>query len=86
MQQLELLRAANMSRWWFLAYFVPLLNVVVVILWPFKIAKTRGKSAWVGLALLLPVINVFAFLYLAFSDGAPEKEQRVVDVMSLETA
>jgi hypothetical protein len=56
--------------------------------WCFKIAKARGNSAWVGLLLLLPVTGFFAFLYLAFSDGAPAKEEprRRVEVMSLETA
>ena len=68
-----MLRAAGMSGWWFLAYFVPLLNLVPLILWPLKIAKARGKSVWVGVLLLLPVINLFAFLYLAFSNGRPRR-------------
>jgi hypothetical protein len=50
-----------------------LLAVIAAITWCFKIAKARGKSAWVGLFLLLPGINLFAFLYLAFSDGVGEK-------------
>ena len=47
-QFLPLLRAAGMSRWWFLACFVPLLNLVPAILWPLKIATARGKSVWIG--------------------------------------
>jgi hypothetical protein len=50
-----------------------LLAVIATVVWCFKIAKARGKSAWVGLFLLLPVTNLFAFLYLAFSDGVGEK-------------
>jgi uncharacterized membrane protein YhaH (DUF805 family) len=65
-----MLRAAGMSRWWFVAYFVPLFNLMPAILWGFKIAKARGKSLWIGVLLLLPVTNLFAFLYLAFSDSA----------------
>ncbi len=93
LQCLPLLSAANMSRWWFLAFFVPLLNLVPfirlwflafllpllslvpVILWCFNIAKARGKSAWVGFLLLLPVIGLFAFLYLAFSEAAPTEDE-----------
>lgn len=76
LQILPLLRAAGMSGWWCLAYLVPLLNFVPLILWPLKIAKARGKSVWVGVLLILPVTNVFAFLYLAFSNGgAVEKEE-----------
>ena len=66
------------------------LSLIVMVVWFFKIAKARGKSAWVGLFLLLPVTNLFAFLYLAFSDGSSEKEEKVVvrrvQVMTLETA
>ena len=86
LQMFPLLRAAGMSGLWFLAYFVPVLNIVAPIVWSFKIAKARGKSAWVGAFLLLPITNLFAFLYLAFSDGATPKEERVVEVLCLETA
>ncbi len=81
-----MLRAAGMSCWWFVACFVPLLNLVPLILWPFNIAKVRGKGVWIGVLLLLPVANVFAFLYLAFSDSASqgEDEGHPPKVMSLQ--
>jgi hypothetical protein len=87
LQLIPLLRAARMSGWWFLACFVPVLNLVPVILWPFKIAKVRGMSVWIGVLLLLPVTNLFAFLYLAFSSGAPgtDDEGPEPKVMSLQT-
>ena len=88
LQLFPLLRAAGMSGWWFLAYFVPVLNMVAGILWCFKIAKARGKSAWVGLFLLLPITSLFAFLYLAFSNGSAgnEDEEPETRIMTLETA
>jgi hypothetical protein len=87
LQLLPLLRAAGMSGWWFLAYFVPVLNLVPLILWPLEIAKARGKSVWVGVLLLLPVTNLFAFLYLAFSYGAAGEgdEGPEPKVMTLQT-
>ena len=80
-------RAAGMSWWWLLAFFVPVLNLVPVILWPLKIAKARGKSVLVGVLLLLPVTSLFAFLYLAFSNGASAEEDEGPEpkVMSLQT-
>jgi hypothetical protein len=65
-----------------------LVAVIAMIMWCFKIAKARGKSAWVGLFLLLPLTNLFAFLYLAFSDGATDREQPRgrVPLMSLKSA
>jgi len=59
-----------------------------VILWPLKIAKACGKSVWIGVLLLLPVTNLLAFLYLAFSGGAAESDDEPPEpkVMSLQTA
>jgi hypothetical protein len=86
LQLIPLLRAAQMSPAWILAYFVPVLNVIAQIIWSFSISKARGKSAWVGFFLLLPVTSLIAYLYLALSDAAAPKEERVVEMMTLETA
>lgn len=48
------------------------LNWLAQIIWCFKITSARGKSILVAVMLLLPVLNVFAFLYLAFSSRAEE--------------
>jgi hypothetical protein len=87
-QLFPLLRAAGMSGWWFLAYCVPVLNIVAQVLWCLNIAKARGQSVWFGALLLLPIINLFAILYLAFSDGAPAKEEGEPEpkIMTLEAA
>ena len=76
LQIFPLLRAAGMSYLWFLAYWVPVLNLVAQLVWSVKISRARGKSGWVALWLLLPVTNLFAFLYLAFSKGGDKKEDR----------
>ena len=88
LQLFPLLRAAGMSGWWFLAYCVPLLNIVAMVLWCLNIAKARGKSVWVGVLLILPITNLFAFLYLAFSSSelAEEKEAPGPKIMTLEAA
>jgi hypothetical protein len=87
-QLLPLLRAAGMSGWWFLGYFVPVLNIVAQVLWCFNIAKARGKSVWVGVLLLLPFTSLFAFLYLAFSNGVAADEDEVSEpkVITLQAA
>lgn len=73
LQMIPTFRAAGMSGWWLLACFIPLLNLIAMILWSFKIVKARGKSAFVAILLLLPLLNLFAILYLAFS-GSPAPE------------
>ena len=70
-QLIPLLRAANMPRVWFFAYFIPIINIIPVILFSIKIVKARGKSPWVAFLLILPPTSVFAFLYLALSQSAP---------------
>ena len=87
-QLFPLLRAAGMSGWWFLAYCLPVMNIVAQILWSLNIAKARGQNCWVGVLLLLPIINLFAFLYLAFAGGAREEESEEPEpkIMTLEAA
>jgi hypothetical protein len=86
LQLIPLLRAAGMSGAWFLAYFVPGLNLIGHILWSFKIAQARGKSPFVGVLLLFPVTNILGYLYLALSNGAVKKEGSAVEIMTLEAA
>jgi hypothetical protein len=71
LQFIPLLRAAGMSGWWFLGMFVPFLNWVVQIMWSFKIVKAREKNVVWAILLILPLTNILAFLYLAFSSSAP---------------
>ena len=89
LQLIPMLKAAGMSLAWFLAYLVPVLNVIAHVLWCFKIADARGKTAFVGFLLLLPVTSFFAFLYLAFSNGHSTEKAPAsgrIEIMTLETA
>jgi len=77
LQMFPMLRAAGMSGLWFLAFLIPVLNLVAQIVWCFKIVQARGKSVWVAIGLLLPLTNLIAFLYLAFSNaGESEKPEQ----------
>jgi hypothetical protein len=88
LQAFPLLRAAQMSGWWCLAYLMPGINLVAQIIWSIKIVQARRKSGWVAFWLLLPITSVPAFLYLAFSNGVvePKRTARPVQIMTLETA
>lgn len=87
-QLLPLLSAANMSRWWFFGFFVPILNFVAAILWAVKIVKPCGKGTLTTIFLILPITNLLAFLYLAFSSrkgaAASAKRPRGSEIMTLE--
>lgn len=69
LQMIPLFRAAGMSGWWLVACLVPGVNLVVMVVWSFKIVQARNKSVVWAVLLLLPVTNLLAFLYLAFSEG-----------------
>jgi hypothetical protein len=73
LQYIPLFRAANMSPLWFLAMFVPVLNLVAHFLWSFRIAGARGKGLLTALFLFLPTYPL-AFMYLAFSGGGSSEE------------
>jgi len=85
LQLIPLLRAANMPRAWFFAYFIPVINIIPIIMLSIKIVKSRGKSPWVAFLLILPPTSFFAFLYLAFSRSAPVQIEST-EILALETA
>lgn len=79
-QFVSLFKAAGMPPWNILLLLVPVVNIVITIIWCFRIARTRQKSSVVGFLLLIPVINILAFFYLAFSSAPkaePVKPQKV---------
>jgi hypothetical protein len=85
-QLFPMLRAAGMSRGWFIAFLVPLINIIGFIVWASNISQARGKSGWVALFLILPFTNPLALMYLAFSKGTPARDDRRIEVMALELA
>jgi hypothetical protein len=66
-QWISLLKAAGMSPWNFLLLFIPPINLIVMMVWCFKICRTRQKSSALGFLLLIPVVNILVYFYLAFS-------------------
>jgi hypothetical protein len=79
-QMLPLFHAARMSRWWFLALIVPVLNLIAVVLWCVKITQARGKGFFTAVMLILPATNFLAYLYLAFSNGDASEEDAYVPI------
>jgi len=90
LQLFPLLRAAKMPAWWFLIFFLPVLNVshtslgfltfatvgiplLAHLLWCARIARACGKGFFSALMLFLPVTNILALLYFAFSGRSGEE-------------
>ena len=85
LKQIPLLKAAGMSPAWILTNLIPGLFLVTYIVWSFKITKARGKNVAVAVFLLLPVTNLFAFLYLAMSGDTTDEEPKKRNVISLQS-
>ncbi len=59
---------AGKPGWWLLLFFIPIVNIIIaVILW-MGIAKARDKAEWIGITIILPIINIIVVGYLAFSE------------------
>lgn len=61
------LQIAQKPIWWILLFFIPFVNIVVIIMMYMAIAKRLGKPEWVGALMIVPVVQLFVPGYLAFS-------------------
>lgn len=65
-----MLRIAKKPLWWIILFFIPLVNIVFVILVWIEIAKALGKPEWLGVLMIIPIANLIVSGYLAFSDNS----------------
>ena len=67
----QIILALNIAKkplWWFILCFVPLVNMVILILIWMAIAEARGKPNWWGILLIVPVVGLVVPGYLAWAD------------------
>ena len=63
-----LLNIAKKPIWWIILCFIPLVNLVVIIIVWMAVAEARNKPNWWGILIIIPVINLIVPAYLAWSD------------------
>lgn len=65
-----MLMVADKPIWWIVLLFIPLVNLVWIVLailvW-MGIAEKRGKSSAIGILIIVPFVNLIMMGYLAFS-------------------
>jgi len=62
-------KAGDKSGWWLIALFIPIVNIAgfIVLLMAFvKIFQKLGKTPWLMLLFLIPLINFWVMYHLAF--------------------
>ncbi|HAM36630.1 MAG TPA: signal peptidase I [Elusimicrobia bacterium] len=70
-----MIKIAGRPGWWLILACIPLINLIVLFILPFDIARNFGRSASFGLGLLLlpfvfyPVLGLGDAQYLAPSPG-----------------
>jgi hypothetical protein len=61
-----LLKIARKPIWWLILFFVPLVNIVVLIIATMSICVRFGLNKWWGLVAVLSPFNLILYLYMAF--------------------
>jgi hypothetical protein len=72
LQALPMLSAAGMSAWWFPVLFIPVVNLIPLILWCIRIVSARGKNGLLTFLMLLPLAGTPAlYLFLPQVNNMP---------------
>ncbi len=74
LQFIPLHRAAGISPWLILLYFIPPIGLFVFVYWCFKVCRARKKSAWLVILVFIPLLNLLFIPYLAFSSADGKNE------------
>ena len=61
---LLMIQIAGKELWWIILFFIPVVNIVAVILVCLGMAEARGKPAWMGILCFIWI----GYPILAFSD------------------
>ncbi len=67
-------KIAEKPWWWVLLFFIPIVNIVILVLLWMRIAEARDKNRWLGLLILVPIANLIFLGYLAFSGKGRQAE------------
>ncbi|HEV2472413.1 MAG TPA: DUF5684 domain-containing protein [Chthonomonadales bacterium] len=51
--------------WWIFLFFVPLINLFFYCMLWCEIAETTNKPAWIGILMVIPVVNLLVGYYMA---------------------
>lgn len=62
-----LIQIARKPLWWIILFFIPLVNIVMTILVWMGVSKELKKPEWIGVVMIIPIANLVAMGYLAFS-------------------
>ena len=62
-----MLNIAKKPLWWLILFFIPIANIVFMVLVWMEISRTLKKPEWLGILMIIPLANLIVPAYLAFS-------------------
>lgn len=63
-----LLNVAKKPVWWVFLFFVPFVNIVILVITWMEVAKARGRPDWWGVFIIAPIANFILPGVLAWTD------------------
>lgn len=63
------MKLAKKPLWWVILFFIPLVNVVTLVVATMALCVRFGMNKWWGLVSLISPLNLVLYLYLAFGAG-----------------
>ena len=67
-QAVLLLNIAKKPVWWIILFFIPLVNIVIIVITMMAVAEARNKPSWWGILMIVPVVSLIVPGYLAWAD------------------
>ncbi len=61
-----MVKIAEKPWWWLIIIFIPILGIIPYILVWMRISERLGKSPWLGVLMILPVVSLVVIGYLAW--------------------
>ena len=63
-----MLNVAKKPIWWIVLFFIPVVNIVFIIIVWMAMAEARGKPSWWGILMIVPVANLITPGVLAWAE------------------
>ena len=63
-----LIKIAQKPGWWLILFFIPIVNIIIAVLVWMSISRRVGKPDYLGLFMVIPILNLVIPAYLAFSE------------------
>src|SRR5688572_4382398 len=60
------MKLAKKPMWWLILFFLPIVNLITLVVATMALCERFGVNKWWGLASLVSPLNLVLYLYLAF--------------------